>query len=150
MKKILLLAFLLLSSVIIAQPVTLFEQFNGRYDFTAFGNTLNTAANPCNILTQSSANFTMPPGGTLVAAKLYWGGSGPGDFNVELNGSAVTAERTFGINFNGLDFFAAYADVTDIVNLNGNGTIRSQISILQRLYLHIAEMPQISVDGRLR
>ncbi|AVI49986.1 hypothetical protein C5O00_01915 [Pukyongia salina] len=122
MKKILLLAFLLLSSVIIAQPVTLFEQFNGRYDFTAFGNTLNTAANPCNILTQSSANFTMPPGGTLVAAKLYWGGSGPGDFNVELNGSAVTAERTFGINFNGLDFFAAYADVTDIVNLNGNGT----------------------------
>ncbi len=122
MKKLFLLVFLLINMVVLAQPVTLFEQFNGRYDFTAFGNTLNTGPNSCNILTQSSADFTMPAGGTLIAAKLYWAGSGPGDFDVELNGSSVTAQRTFGINFNGLDFFAAYADVTNIVNLNGNGT----------------------------
>ena len=122
MKKIVLLLVLLISATLSAQPVTLFEQFNGRYDFLAFGNTLNTGPNPCNILTQSSADFNMPPGGTLITAKLYWAGSGSGDFDVELNGAPVTAERTFGINFNGLDFFAAYADVTDIVNFIGNGT----------------------------
>ncbi|NNJ82508.1 MAG: hypothetical protein HKP11_09960, partial [Flavobacteriaceae bacterium] len=122
MKNLLLLALLLMNTALFAQPVTLYEQFNGRYDFTAFGNTLNTGPNSCNILTQSSADFTMPLGGNLVAAKLYWGGSGPGDFDVALNGNLVVAERTFGINFNGLDFFAAYADVTSIVNSVGDGT----------------------------
>ncbi|MCW5521216.1 hypothetical protein J1N09_15335, partial [Aureitalea sp. L0-47] len=122
MKKIVLLLALIFSATLSAQPVTLFEQFNGRYDFLAFGNTLNTGPNPCNILTQSSADFSMPIGGTLVTAKLYWAGSGSGDFDVVLNGDPVTAERNFGINFNGLDYFAAYADVTNIVNANGNGT----------------------------
>ena len=63
----------------------------------------------------------MPAGGTLVAARLYWGGSGPWDFDVELNGIAVVAESTFGTNFIGLDFFAAYADVTNVLFGNGDG-----------------------------
>ena len=61
-----------------AQDISLFEQFNGRYDFTAIGNTLNTGPNDCNILTQSSANLTLTGNQDLVAARLYWAGSGGG------------------------------------------------------------------------
>ena len=121
LKKILILIIFLLQVVLIAQPVDLFQQFNGRYDFTAFGNTLNIGENSCNILTSSSADFALQPGQTLVSAHLYWAGSGSGDFDVELNGAPVTATRTFGLNFNGLDFFSAYADVTNILAFGGNG-----------------------------
>ena len=54
-----------------AQNISLFEQFNGQYDFTAIGNTLNTGANACNILTQSSANLTLTGNQDLVAACYY-------------------------------------------------------------------------------
>jgi hypothetical protein len=91
MKLILLSTLGLISQLLVAQPIQLFEQYNGNYDFTAFGNTLNTGPNSCNILTQSDANFSMPATGTLVTAVLYWAGVGSGDFDVELNGQAVTA-----------------------------------------------------------
>ena len=124
-RKILFYLLLLLPSFLIAQQVQLFNQFNGRYDFTAFGNTLNFEENggggTCDIQTQSSAALSLNPGETLVSAHLYWAGSGSGDFNVTLNGGNVTAQRTFGLNFNGLDFFAAYADVSLLVGINGDG-----------------------------
>ena len=109
-----------------AQDISLFEQFNGQYDFTAIGNTLNTGPNSCNILTQSSATLTLTANQDLVAARLYWAGSGggltnPADNNVTLNGINVTAERTFLNNDIGIPFFGAYADVTAIVLANGNG-----------------------------
>src|SRR5690554_5993224 len=109
-------------------PVTEFMQFNGRYDFTAFGNTLNTAENgsaaPCTILTESSADFNLDPNQTLVSAHLYWSGSGTGVFDVKLNGIDISADRTFNlfVGRTGLDYFAAYADVTNIVQATGNGT----------------------------
>ena len=113
-----------------AQDISLFEQFNGRYDFTAIGNTLNTGPNDCNILTQSSANLTLTGNQDLIAARLYWSGSGaefsteyPGDYQVTLNGTAVVADRTYSVSsFIGIDFYGASADVTDIVSANGNGT----------------------------
>ncbi|MDB4591067.1 hypothetical protein OAH77_05140, partial [Flavobacteriaceae bacterium] len=123
-----------------AQDVSLFEQFNGQYDFTAIGNTLNTGANACNILTQSSANLTLTGNQDLVAARLYWSGSGgdllfPADNNVTLNGTDVSAERTFTENSVGLTFFGAYADVTDIVAANGNGTYTlSNLDLTNNIY----------------
>ncbi|EDP71921.1 hypothetical protein FBALC1_12507 [Flavobacteriales bacterium ALC-1] len=110
-----------------AQDVTLFQQFNGRYDYTAIGNTLNTAENGtggvCTILTSSSADLNLNTNQTVVAAYLYWAGSGNGDFDIALNGTPVTAERTFN---DALDatrvFFAAFADVTDIITSQGNTT----------------------------
>lgn len=71
-----------LTSIAYAQTtdVVHYTQFNGRYDFLMFGNTLNTAANgtagPCVILTESSADFTLVPGQEIAAAYLYWSGSG--------------------------------------------------------------------------
>ena len=59
----------------------------------------------------------------LWCLRIFIGqGSGSGDFDVALNGTSVSASRTFDLNFNGLDFFAAYADVTGILAFNGNGT----------------------------
>src|SRR5690606_37351324 len=52
---------------------------------------------------------------------LYWAGSGSGDFNVKLNGVDLTAERTFQNIINGRTYFAAFRDVTTLVQTNGNG-----------------------------
>ena len=126
-RYLLALLLLFLPLLVSAQDVSLFEQFNGRYDFTALGNTLNTGPNDCDILTQSSANLTLTGNQDLVAARLYWSGSGgninfPGDYQVTLNGTDVIAQRTFTETSIGLTFFGAYADVTNIVAANGNGT----------------------------
>ena len=132
MKPIVLfcLALIFLPIVLMGQEVAVFAQFNGQYDYVAFGNTLNigenTGANPptpCEILTTSSANFELQPDQELIAAYLYWAGSGTGDFDVTLNGTPITAERTFEDSMsNGLVFFAAFADVTSLVQTIGNST----------------------------
>ncbi len=122
MKKLLLLSLLLLSPIVLfSQQVNLFQQFNGRYDFTGLGNTLNPSANPCQLLDNSSADLTLLPTQTLISAHLYWSAPGPGDFNVRLNNAPVTASRTFSLFSADVLYFAAYADVTNIVSLNGNG-----------------------------
>jgi len=108
-----------------AQEIELYQQFNGRYDYIAIGNTMNTAENgtgaPCIILTSSSAILELQPTQSVVAAYLYWAGSGEGDFIVTLNGTPIVAQRTFA---NVLDetrvFFAAYTDVTDLIQNTGN------------------------------
>lgn len=110
---------------VIGQDVALYQQFNGRYDYVAIGNTLNLEENGllgmCNILTASSANLNLSTNQNVVAAYLYWAGSGDGDFDIALNGVSVSAERTFS---DALDanrqFFAAFADVTAIVLAQGS------------------------------
>lgn len=114
-----------ISAPLVAQDIALFQQFNGRYDYTAIGNTLNTTENilnaPCVILTSSSADLNMDGNQNVVAAYLYWAGSGSGDFEVALNGIEVTAQRTFSHNHtNNREFFAAFSDVTSIVSSQGN------------------------------
>lgn len=111
------------------QNVSLFEQFNGRYDFTFVGNTLNPQENTFqifpNILTQSQANISLNSDDTLLKAYLYWAGSGDGDFEVFLNDTEFVAERSFSLirDINGVLFtyFSAFCDITDYVNQNGNG-----------------------------
>ncbi|GGW66121.1 gliding motility-associated-like protein [Winogradskyella epiphytica] len=103
-----------------AQDISLYQQFNGRYDYLAIGNTMNLAENgtsaPCEIHTESSANLTLNDNQNVVAAYLYWAGSGAGDFNISLNNIDITTERTFSdaIDSNRI-FFAAFADVTSII-----------------------------------
>jgi gliding motility-associated-like protein len=111
-----------------AQEVTLYQQFNGRYDFTIFGNTLNYAPNGlntlCNISTSSTASLVLSPDDTVVKAYLYWAGSGSGDFEVKLNGQDITADRSWNItqNASGLIFFSGFKDITDQVIAEGNTT----------------------------
>lgn len=121
-----LLLFLCFTIYSFGQDISLYEQFNGRYDYTAIGNTLNLVENgtngPCEILTASSASLSLNAGQEIVAAYLYWAGTGPGDFEIKLNDLDISSEREFS---DALDenrvFFAAFADVTSIVQNMGSG-----------------------------
>lgn len=129
-KKLLYLLFgllLSLSGSVFGQNISLYQQFNGRYDFVFFGNTLNQMENglggPCTINTNSSATLNLNSGDIIEKAYLYWAGSGSGDFNVKLNSVDITAQRTFNVtqNTSGLIFFSAFADVTTQVQTAGSG-----------------------------
>jgi gliding motility-associated-like protein len=121
----------LISCSFYGQDVSLYHQFNGRFDFIFIGNTLNTEENnsirgqtqpPCIINTASSANLNLNTNDIIESAFLYWAGSGFGDFDVKLNNRDVTAERIFSVFRNGLPYFSAFADITSQVKLTGNGT----------------------------
>lgn len=120
---------LCVSPTIFSQEISLYKQFNGHYDYTSFGNTLNIEENgsggPCFILTSSSADFQLHPGQKVIAAYLYWAGSGPGDFEVTFNQVPILAQRTFNYWYNsgGVEYiyFAAFADITSQFQISGNG-----------------------------
>jgi gliding motility-associated-like protein len=115
---------------VFGQEVQLYQQFNGRFDYTFIGNTLNTQENlgilnsPCIINTFSFAQLELQPEDTIEKAYLYWAGSGPGDFNVKLNDIDIIPDRTFNLtqSTSGLIFFSAFKDVTEQVITTGNGT----------------------------
>lgn len=129
-------------------PVTLFQTYSGNVSYRAIGNSLRTTRNSTNSCTFGSgdgpisATLTMPDeaGGafdsTVTAAYLYWFGSGdfddqpPGaDFdditliNPAAVSTAVTADGVYLIESAtgqiGLDYYAAYKDVTALVSANG-------------------------------
>ncbi|MDT0557069.1 gliding motility-associated C-terminal domain-containing protein [Ichthyenterobacterium sp. W332] len=110
-----------------SQDVTLYQQFNGRFDYLAIGNTMNLVENglfaPCKINTSSSADLNLTTSQNIEAAYLYWAGSDNGDFEISLNGIEINAERTFSDAIDGnRSFFAAFADVTEIIQDQGNTT----------------------------
>ena len=118
--------FLLVTNFILAQEISLFNQLNGHLDYTAIGNTLNTVENNssfnCIINTTSSATLSLSNSQTIEAAYLYWAGSGEGDFNVILNSTSITPDRTFEYTYDeSRQFFAAFTDVTEQVQNEGNG-----------------------------
>lgn len=128
MVKILRLFIFFSCFLAFSQPVKLFKQYTGRYDFFIIGNSMNTVPNgantPCAILTQSSALLNLNANVNIQAAFLYWSGSGTlvqADLNVKLNGTPITAERTStAVGPTGLEFFGAFADVTNFVKATGN------------------------------
>jgi gliding motility-associated-like protein len=128
-KKLLfsIVIFIVGINTIYAQNITLYNQFNGRYDFTFVGNTLNTDENgtgaPCTITTGSSDVVNLNIGDTIEAAYLYWAGSGTGDFDVKLNSTNITSSRQFSViqATSGRPFFSAFADITTLVQTTGNG-----------------------------
>jgi uncharacterized repeat protein (TIGR01451 family) len=127
-----LLALLLAPAFAVAQPITRFARFTGNINFVATGGSLRTQANtadPCAVGATSSQALTgIPAGASIVAAYLYWGGSGAtADTNVTLNGATITAARTFSSTFvdpasgNSFPYFGGFADVTS--RISGNGTL---------------------------
>ncbi|MCR9278628.1 MAG: hypothetical protein NXH85_11690 [Pseudomonadaceae bacterium] len=118
---------------IAADPVSLTPNltFAGNVDFTVTAGSLRTqsnAGNSCAVGSTDTQNLSgIPAGSTIVAAYLYWAGSGPTiDSTVTFNGSTVNADRTFTDNYSigtiDLDFFSGFADVTGIVSGNGSYT----------------------------
>jgi trimeric autotransporter adhesin len=114
-----------------AQAITRFVRDTGNINFVTTGGSLRTqdnTGNSCAMGTTSSQNLSgIPLGTTIRNAYLYWGGSGStADTAVTLNGSAVTASRTFARTWvnggNNYPFFGGFANVTSLVTGNGNFT----------------------------
>lgn len=110
-------------------PISRYARFTGNVNFVATGGSLRTESdiggNSCAVGTSNSRALTgIPAGASIVAAYLYWGGSGSTvDATVALNGVAVSASRTFQAAYPyspDLPFFGGFADVTNRVS--GNGT----------------------------
>ena len=127
------------------QDISLYQQFNGRYDFLFVGNTLNPVENSFQstvaVNTTSSATMTLQPTDVIEKAYLYWAGCGTGDFDVALNGQPLTAERTFAhtrfIGFLELNFFSAFVDVTSQVIATGNGNYTlSDLDVSDHIVYH--------------
>ena len=110
-----------------------FLQFNGNYDFTAIGNTLNLDENgngvPCVIQTASSAELTLETNQTIVSAHLYWAGSGTltAEFggtsddivflnDIEVRPSPEFDGEAFGASSNSYDFFYTSLVILSIRN----------------------------------
>ena len=111
-------------------PLTQYTRMHGFIDYTTTGGSLRTqpnSQNPCLVTGSSTAALSgIPAGGTVLAAYLYWAGSGSTvDSQVTLDGSALTADRTFTSNFvlspNNYDFFGGFKDVTAAVQAKRNG-----------------------------
>lgn len=122
----------LITNSFYCQDISLYQQFNGRYDFVFIGNTLNLVENnnisgeprpSCLIKTASSAILNLKSNDIIENAYLYWAGSGTGDFDVKLNNQNIKAQRTFSLiqSSTGLPFFSAFADITELVKLTENG-----------------------------
>lgn len=130
LKRIICLIFLLkilFPSFIKGQDISLFNQLNGRYDFTFIGNTMNPAENlgstPNFLYTSTSANLTLQSSDTIIAAYLYWAGIGTGDTSITLNNIPITPDilsNIIGTSSN-LVYFSAFTDVTSQIQSTGNG-----------------------------
>ncbi|HEY0310558.1 MAG TPA: hypothetical protein VGC43_05470 [Luteimonas sp.] len=110
--------------------------FAGTHNYVITGASLRQFANDgvantneCQVLASNSAAVSgIPAGSTILAAYLYWGGSGNLDATVTFNGNTVNADATFTDNFQtflnnqnyDLDYFGGFEDVTAYVT--GNGT----------------------------
>jgi len=134
LKKALYIFYLILFGAIIpiaAQDISLFQQFNGRYDYLAIGNTLNPNENNidlgfCTLLESSSANLFLSSENQIIKAYLYWAGSGSGDTEVALNDIPIVSEETYSVFYNSptsgqLEYFSCYADITSLIMDEGNG-----------------------------
>jgi gliding motility-associated-like protein len=138
-------SLLLITSTIFGQDISLFQQFNGKYDFVFIGNTLNPVENSfqttVSVLTTSSAQLSLNANDQIEKAYLYWAGCGPGDFDVKLNGVAIRPDRTFSVQrvVSNLvfDYFSAFKDVTSQVQSTGNGNYTiSDLDVSAYINLH--------------
>ncbi len=100
-------------------PLTLFDEFNGYFDYALTAGTLRTedeSSDPCAI-TDASSNVlttTIPAGSTIENAYLLWGHSSTAaDDVVTFEGQSVTASVVNSAG--GGSFFGMVADVTSIV-----------------------------------
>lgn len=146
-KKLLyIFSLFLISFLSYSQDVSLFTQLNGNYDFTFVGNTMNTDENNNNLgsvtTTSSTASLNLTPNDVVIKAYLYWAGSGDGDFEVDLNGTTITPDRTFShsrfVAPNTYTYFSAFKDITSFVQATGNGNYTlSNLDISPYEQLHL-------------
>ncbi|WP_082960184.1 beta strand repeat-containing protein [Maribacter hydrothermalis] len=129
------------SQILANVPLTLFNQFDGRYDYATTGGTLRTGNNDSRatsaaITTNSSNQLTsiIPNTGVVEKAYLYWAHSGgTRDENVTFEGQTVSANFVYQTVLEDMSFYGYVSDVTNIIsgigNLNTNVFDFSNLSI---------------------
>lgn len=130
MKKYLTFLAYLVFLTSTAQDIDVFQQYYGRYSYTAIGNTLNPSENNippyfCETLAQSSADLSLASGQNIIAAYIYWAGSGFGDTEVTLNGTDISADATLTVDFDDpfrglLTYFSCYKNITELIQTSGS------------------------------
>jgi len=101
--------------------------YEGSIDYQVIGNSMSRSEtnSDCGQNPTSSASLNLPSGAVVQQAYLQWSGSGATDNSVTLNGNNVFSQRTFNDRepLRGIDYFAAYADVTNLVQGSNNYTL---------------------------
>lgn len=103
-------------------PLTLFNEFNGYYDYAVTGGSMRDQNNPtyCSIKTTSTVSgltSAVPPTGTITKAYLLWSHSNQApDTQVTFEGQTVNAELVYGASMSGGRlFYGMMSDVTGII-----------------------------------
>ena len=107
-------------------PITLFKSYAGYVNFTGTQETLRSRANDknaCAVVSNVSMTLSgVPNNATVLAAYLYWAGSGSTpDYTVTFDGVTFTAptNRQYSSGTVGYNYFAGAADVTARVRARG-------------------------------
>ncbi|RKR07062.1 CUB-like protein [Maribacter vaceletii] len=109
------------SQILANDPLTLFDEFDGYYDYTTTGGSLRTnsnTTNACSITTSSSNTLVSQIPGTanIVKAYLYWAHSSTvTDPVVTFEGQTVNANYLYQTTLTTRNFYGYVSDVTTIV-----------------------------------
>lgn len=103
-----------------AEDVILRHSFAGNISFELTGNTLRDSNNTCNVIAggKSSGSISLPPNASIIAAYLYWSGSGGIDTQINFDGQAVNSQNNYTEVFDSRNYYSAKADVTNLVSNN--------------------------------
>ena len=118
------------SQILANDPLTLFQEFDGYYDYSTTGGTMRTSPNgasPCAVTTSSSNSLVspVPATATVERAYLYWSHSSTvRDADVIFEGQSVSANFLYQTSLGNRNFFGYVSDVTSILqgvsNLSSN------------------------------
>ncbi|MGS0526796.1 Calx-beta domain-containing protein [Zobellia nedashkovskayae] len=109
------------SQILANDPLTLFQEFDGYFDYSTTGGSLRTNDNntdACSITTSSSNTLIapIPSTGTIKKAYLYWAHSSTVvDGSVTFEGQTVNANFQYQTTLTNRNFYGYVSDVTDIV-----------------------------------
>ena len=109
------------SQILANDPLTLFQEFDGYYDYSTTGGSLRTNDNntdACSITTSSSNTLIspIPNTGTIKKAYLYWAHSSTVvDGTVTFEGQTVNANFQYQTTLTNRNFYGYVSDVTSIV-----------------------------------
>jgi len=110
------------SQILANDPLTLFQEFDGYFDYTTTGGTLRTNSNAvdaCSITTSSSNDLIseIPATATIERAYLYWAHSNTvRDATVTFEGQTVNANFLYQTTLTNRNFYGYVSDVTGIVS----------------------------------
>tara|TARA_R110002049_G_scaffold290183_1_gene473486 strand:- start:137 stop:4750 length:4614 start_codon:yes stop_codon:yes gene_type:complete len=109
------------TQILANDPLTLFQEFDGYYDYSTTGGTLRTqsnSGNACAITTSSSNTLVspIPATATVERAYLYWAHSNTvRDPDVTFEGQNVSANYLYQTTLTNRNFYGYVSDVTTIV-----------------------------------